>query len=144
MLRIRREQFNAFQPVADTEFFLRIVEYLQKEHPQTVVRLQRGPTLISRLSDASLLELVQKGVSRARSYGLIQESSISGFVVLMFQAAPNFDQHPTINQALIGDQIPPDGRMQNLLSKTPSSVWAETRERYDPAAWHATPKGAHQ
>jgi hypothetical protein len=143
MLRIRREQVEAFQPVADTEFFLRIVEHLQKKYPQTVVRVQKGPTLMSRLPDASLLELVQNGVARARSYGLSLESSISAFVVLRFKAAPNFDQHPRINKVLIDDRMPPNSRMQIVLDKTPSSVWAETMERYDPAAWQATPRGAH-
>jgi hypothetical protein len=142
MLKIRSEQIEAFQPVADAQFVQRIVDYLRKRQSSTVVRLPQGPTLIFRLPDALLRKMVQDGVSRARSYGLTWESSITGFVVLMFRVAPNFDQHPAINRALTDEQMAPDARIQKLLEVTTSADWWEAKERYDPTVWPAKSMGA--
>jgi hypothetical protein len=142
MLRIRKEQVEAFQPVAEAEFSLRIMEHLRQHHAQTVVRLPQGATLVNRMSESTLVELIHSGIARARTYGLIWSSSISAFVVLMFKAAPNFDEHPAIHQFLIDEAVPPQDRVQSVLDKTSASVWSETRERYDAAAWQPKPTGA--
>lgn len=142
MLRIRAEQLNAFQPVADAQFVARIVEHLRTNHPTTVVRLAHGPTLLSRMSEVELSELVKNGVGRARKYGLSWESSISAFVVLMFCAAPNFDQHKAITEILSNSQIPPDDRIKVVVDKIDSNAWTEIKDRYDPAAWKRMPAGA--
>lgn len=142
MLRIRSEQIEAFQPVADAQFVRRIVEHLRNKQATLVVRLTSGPTLIFRLSDARLHKMVEDGVVRARAYGLTWESSLTGFVVLMFKVAPNFDQHPAINRALTDTLVAPDERIKRLLEVTTSSDWWEAKERYDPAAWQILSKGA--
>lgn len=144
MLKIRAEQLEAFRPVAEAQFALRIVDHLRKKHAKAVARLPQGPTLVNRLPDALLLEMVQNGIARARCYGLSWESSITGFVVLMFKAAPNFDQHPTINRSLTDAQAPPEARIQNILEETKSSDWWDAKERYDPTAWQSKPKGAEE
>jgi hypothetical protein len=142
MLKIRSEQIEAFQPVADAQFVRRIVDHLRKRQSNAAVRLPQGPTLIFRLPDALLHKMVQVGVARARSYGLTWESSITGFVVLMFKVAPNFDQHPAINRALTDAQVAPDARLQKLLEVTTSSDWWEAKEHYDPTVWPAKTMGA--
>lgn len=144
MLKVRPEQMEAFQPVADSHFVQRVGQFLRERHAQTVVRLPQGPTLISRLSDSLLSELVKNGLECARSYGLSWESSISGFIVLMFKAAPNFHQHAAVNASLTDSQIPPDERVKDILAKTSAAVWTEIKDSYDPAAWQPTPKGAQQ
>jgi hypothetical protein len=142
MLKIRSEQIEAFQPVADAQFVRRIVDHLRKRQSSAVVRLPQGPTLIFRLPDALIHRMVQAGVARARSYGLTWESSITGFVVLMFRVAPNFDQYPAINRALTDEHVAPDARIQKLLEVTTSSDWWEAKERYDPTVWPAKSMGA--
>jgi hypothetical protein len=138
MLRIRVEQYAAFQPVAETDFASRIAEHLRTEHARTVVRRTAGPTLISRFGDEELLTLIRSGIARARSHGLTWESSITAFVVLMFKAAPNFDQHPEIRALLTKDERPEDERLRALLQKTTSAAWTKIREQYDVAAWNGS------
>lgn len=142
MLKIRSEQIVAFQPVADAQFVRRIVEYLRNKHASSVVRLPQGPTLIFRLPDAQLQKMVENGVTRAKSYGLSWESSITAFVVLMFKVSPNFDQHPAINRGLTDAQVPADERIKKLLELTTSTDWWEAKESYDPSTWQILSKGA--
>src|ERR1700754_3656648 len=100
MLRIRREQFEAFQPVAEVEFALRLVEHLRERHPKAIVRTPGRWSLVNRLSDASLLALVKSAIERARSYEFKFASRISAYVMLKFKTAPNCDQLPVISKPL--------------------------------------------
>jgi hypothetical protein len=144
MLKIRSEQIEAFQPVADAQFVRRIIEHLRTRHEKVVVRLESGPILIGRLSAGLLQQMVQQGVTQAKAYGFTWESSITAFVVLMFKVSPNFDRHPAINRALSEATVSPDARVQRLLEVTSSSDWWEAKELYDPAAWQIKSRGAAQ
>ena len=135
MLRIRKEQIEAFQPVAEADFAARIAAHLRENHGQVAVKLPKRLTLISRLDEESLLGLVKNGVARARSHSFTWASSISAFVVLMFKAAPNFDEHPAIRQSL-GESPVEEGRLNKLLTITGPTVWEEVKTQYDPAAWN--------
>ena len=134
MLRIRKEQFDVFQPLAETDFVVRIEEHLRKEHENAIVRLPGHLTLVGRMTVTSLRELVQTGIARARSHGFTFASSISAFVVLMVKAAPNFDAHPVLREALT-ETGPEEQRLKRLLSAASPAVWQETRDQYDPTAW---------
>jgi hypothetical protein len=142
MLKIRNEQIAAFQPVADAEFVRRIAEFVRNNHARSVIRTPQGPTLISRLPEAQFEKMVEHAVTRAKSYGLTWESSITGFVILMFKVAPNFDQHPAINRALTDKQVSADERIKKLLEVTTSSDWWEAKDSYDASAWQVLSKGA--
>ncbi|MFN2531630.1 MAG: hypothetical protein ABR555_10060 [Pyrinomonadaceae bacterium] len=142
MLKIRAEQYAAFQPVAEADFASRIAQHLRKDHASTIVRGPAGLTLTSRMSDGQLSALVQNGIARARSHGINWESSITAFVVLMFKAAPNFDEHPEIKALLIAGDKPADERFALLLQKTSAAAWTEVKERYDAAAWISEGRGA--
>jgi hypothetical protein len=140
MLRIRKEQFEAFQPVAEAEFALRLVEHLRDRHPKAIVRTPGRWTLVNRMSDAALLELVKSGIERARSYEFKFASSISAFVVLMFKAAPNFDQHPDISKILRGTKVQLEMRMQSVAKTTSAETWAQVKNSYDAGAWNKKPE----
>ena len=141
MLTIRREQLEAFRPVTEAEFTGRIADHLRSKHSRSVLRLRKSPTLLERLSDELLREMVRNGIERARSYGLSWESSISGFVVLMFTVAPNFDQHPIVQRVLTASEVAPDERMKLILSEMKSSNWQEAKDRYDSSAWQSQSGG---
>jgi len=142
MLKIRSEQIEAFQPVSDQQFARRVVDQLRSKHPEIIVRLLPGPTLVNRIPEDRLLIMVEQGIERARSYGLTWESSITGFVVLMFRVAPNFDQQPAINRVLTDQQFAGDARIQKLVELTNTTDWWQAKERYDPGAWQLKRKGA--
>lgn len=140
MLRIRQEQVDAFQPIAEAEFALRIVNHLREHHPRLVVKRPDAQSLVERMPEDDLLELVKVGIARARSHGFTFSSSISAFVTLMFKAAPNFDQNPTISKSL-QDALPEEQRLQRIIENTPAGVWQQAKEQYDPSAWKPSPKG---
>jgi hypothetical protein len=135
MLRMRPEQLQVFQPVAETNFVNRIVDHLTAKHAAVVVRLGQQSTTVKQLPTEVLQGLVRQGIARARAYGLTWESSVGGFVVILFVAAPNFDAHPLVRRVLKDERVPADLRVKHLWHRTTAKTWAKVRERYDPAAW---------
>ena len=140
MLRVRREQIDAFQPTAEEEFALRIVDYLRQHYARLVVKQVNALSLLERIPEESLLKLVRTGIARARANGFTFSASISAFVVLMFKAAPNFDQNPTISQSL-KELLPEEQRLPKLLETVAAETWQQAKEQYDPSAWKLTNKG---
>lgn len=125
MIRIRPEQLKIFEPVAEAGMVRRLVEHLRAEHADYV----------EGLPDDILSEMTRNGVARARRYGLTLESSIGAFVALMFEVAPNFDEHPLIRHALTDASVPPDERIDELPKRVPQAHWEEAGRRYDEKAW---------
>ncbi|MGH9760485.1 MAG: hypothetical protein ACREDR_37500, partial [Blastocatellia bacterium] len=104
-LKIRPEQVDAFQEVADAAFVRRVVEHLRERHPSAIVRISSGTVKVEQIQDDVIRKMVESGVARARGYGMTWESSIASFVVLMFLTAPNFDKHPLIERVLKDEQV---------------------------------------
>src|SRR5260370_5641958 len=92
-LKIRPEQINAFQPVADAGFVRRLSEYLRSTHSDVIVRVPSGAAPVSRVPSALLNKMVQTGVSRSRRYGLTWESTTAPFYVITIVPARNIAQH---------------------------------------------------
>jgi hypothetical protein len=137
MLKIRTEQIKVFQPVAETAFLNRLVEYLQKQHPQVAVQLGESLVVICQIPTEQLKTLVEQGIKRARAYSMTDESSIAAFVVLMFVTAPNFDEHPLIQRLLNDEKILPNERIDGLWQRTTEQNWQVVKQNYNPNAWKA-------
>lgn len=75
------------------------------------------------------------GLDRARRYNLVSVSDMVGFVSLMFEVAPNFDDHPEVRLALQDPAAPPMAKMQYLSSRIPESVWQEVVQNTDRNFW---------
>jgi hypothetical protein len=129
--RIRQAQMEVFQPEAEAAFEARLADYLYGQHFEAV----------RDLSDDLLKERIHNGIARARGYGLSWQSSLTVFVALMFEIAPNFDSHPYIRRVLTDPRVPPDERMDRLMEWTGERTWEEAEARYDAAAWSTRPKG---
>jgi hypothetical protein len=135
MLCMRPEQMEVFNPVAEAAFVKRLADLLRARHGDVAVRRAEGTTPLRQLPDGVLRELVQRGIARAREYGLTWQSSIGGFVVLRFLMAPNFDAHPLVRRVLRDERIPADLRVDRLWRRTTRKTWEQIQERYDPNAW---------
>lgn len=106
----------------------RTVEFLQEE----------APGELEGLSLDLVMQLVANGITRARSHGLTQESAIQDFVLLMFEVAPNFDQHPAFAKALrdtAEEAIDEDARIHAILERVTVEEWNQAADRYDENAW---------
>ena len=135
MLKIRPEQSEAFQPVAEAAFVAEVVDYLRKTRPQEVVRFPGGPTTIAEIPDEILSSMVRDGIARARKYGITWRSTLAGFVSLMFISAPNFDDHPLLKRALLDNDTDPNSRLEKLIQDSTEQNWEAVRQAYDASAW---------
>ncbi len=125
MLRIRREQIAAFLPKNDRETVDFIIGHLKDESPE----------LVDRIPEDGLREMVSNGVDRARKYGLNSLADLAGFVSIMFEIAPNFDEIPEIQNVLSNRKIPPEAKFSMLFEKELDEAWEKAAESYDPEAW---------
>lgn len=138
MLTIRSEQFAVFQPVAEHSFARRVAAHLRAQHGAIAVQLPDGVVTLAQLPNEKILSMVKSGIERARRYGLQWESSITAFVVVMFVAAPNFDEHPLIQRILRDDKLSPDLRIDHLWQHTSEQNWQAIKQRYDANAWQGS------
>jgi hypothetical protein len=141
MLTIRPTQIEAFRPTAESAFLREVVEYVRQEHDDQIIHLPGGSFTVNQLPPDILREMVCHGIERARSYGMTWESSITSFVVLMFVAAPSFDEHPIIARVLKDDTVEPDLRVDGLWKRTSDENWESVARRYDASAWGLAARG---
>jgi hypothetical protein len=134
-LVIRKQQMEAFQPVAEAAFVRKVADYLRETHAEVKVRLPGGDLTVRQIPDETLLEMAQNGIARARGYGITWKSTLKAFVVLMFVAAPNFDEHPLVSRVLQNDEFAPDSRIDRLWERISEHNWDAVKQNYDPAAW---------
>ena len=90
MLEIRKEQVEVFQPSAEDAFVRRVVAELRTGYFD----------LVSHLPPSTLESRVRFGIEKGRSQGLTWESSLTGFVIIMFQFGPDFDELDPFRDAL--------------------------------------------
>ncbi len=124
-MKIRPEQFEAFEPKDDQEIVKFIVLHLQ----------EASPDLVDRIPPSGLCEMVANGLARARGHDLNSLGDLAAFVSIMFEIAPNFDEHPALLQALRGKSTSPDALLDRLFVKELDQAWEEVDRSFDPKAW---------
>jgi len=124
MLKIRKEQIDAFLPKTDEETVDFIVAHLGEE----------SPSLIERLPQESLREMVGNGMARARGHGLGRLEDLTAFVSIMFEIAPDFDEHAELRRVLRDETVPADERMDRLFNSELDDAWEEVVRYRDPEA----------
>jgi hypothetical protein len=135
VLKIRAEQMQVFQPVADELFLPRVAEHLREKYADCEVRLTTGTYTVRQLLDPTLRNMIRHGIARARRYGLRSEAALAAFVAIMVGAAPNFDSHPLLQWMLKNESIPPDERIGHLLEQATEQNWEVVKADYAPTAW---------
>ncbi len=135
MLKIRPEQIEAFTPVMDAAFEGRVTKYLRENHTDVVVRLPSGTLTVKQIPDETLHKMVRNGLTRAHRYGLSWQSTLTAFVALMFEIAPNFDKQPVIQEVLKDERVTPNERIDVLTERTSDGDWDEAERSYNSSAW---------
>lgn len=131
MFQLRDAHLDGFGPEADAHFVARLIEHLRAEHAITVLRYP--PPLVE--------EMVWNGLARARSYGIEWEAPLAAFIVLMFEFAPNFDEHPAARAVLRDPSLPANARVYALNDRLTDRHWEEMVEGCDMDAWFSLPEG---
>ena len=136
---IRSSQFAVFQQQVDMLFVERVVRELLETDADVVVQFPTYTTTVSKIPDETLQFMVTSGIARARNYSMTWESALFSFVSLMFSVAPNFDQHPNIQQVLKDTTIVPDERIDQLWERISEEDWEAVEQNYNPHAWGIEP-----
>ena len=139
MLKIRPEQLEVFQRKVEDAFVEDLIDYLVTEHPDCVVQLTNKISTIKEIPQPTLRKIVRNGIARAKTYHLTWKSSLSAFVVLMFVAAANFDEHPLIQRVLRDENVESDSRIDQLWERTSEKDWEAVRQNYHSDAWGLSP-----
>ena len=132
---IRSRQMEVFESAAQADFGRRLTEHLLENYAKSVVRLPAQESAVDELPKETLDLLVRRSVERARRYDLSFESSISAFSAVMFDAAPNFDEHSVSKLCLNDENIEPNSRLDELLKLLTEKHWEKIRADYDVNSW---------
>jgi hypothetical protein len=125
VLKIRKDQIDTFDQIAEERFVDKLIAYLK----------ERQSVWVANSPDDELRRRVRWGINRARSHGMTWESAIMKFVGLMFRIAPNFDEYPPIAALLARTDVPPNELADRLFTDITTEQWEAAMQRYDPAAW---------
>jgi hypothetical protein len=96
MLRIRKEQMDAFKEYMLKQFEDKMVIHLNKYFA--------GPC--GELGEEGVREAIHHGVNQAETYGIVVEYDVSRYINLMFTFGRDFDKDPTLSWAasILNDQ----------------------------------------
>jgi hypothetical protein len=129
MFTVRTAQIRVLQKSLDRSFAQRTMQQIKDS----------GLPDTEGIDDTQLLEMVDTGIVRAQARGFTWESSIAGFVYLMFSVAPNFDVHPAFEKVL--SEPPPkdeNARLESLFQRVNKRDWEAARLKSDWSIWENT------
>lgn len=125
LLTLRKEQLLACQNKIEEDLIYIVALHLKSHHPQ----------LVEDLNDETLFSRVAFGLKKARSYQFENVRDMAAFVGLMFEVAPNFDQHPLIQGVLKDRTIPNTSKLMHLAQQMSETVWREAALLYAGPFW---------
>jgi len=130
LLSLKESQLTQCAEAIDRDLVKLIYWHLRNYHAKSVQHLAK-----------SVLEnRVQFAMQRARQYQLSSISDLAGFTALMFELAPNFDEHPSFRRVLADPALPPETKMKRLSQVITDREWDEALELYDRKFWQAAQK----
>lgn len=91
--------------------------------------------VVQHLSREQLEKRIEVAVMRARRYGFQSVSDLAGFAALMFELAPNFDEHPSFKRVLTDRDTVPEMKLRRLSQTISESDWKEALELFDREFW---------
>lgn len=126
LLNLRDAQLRKCGEAIDRDLIKVIYWHLRNHHSKSVQFLAK-PVLEERIAVA---------VTKARRrYSLGTVSDLAGFTALMFELAPNFDEHPSFRAVLVDPSLPPETKMRRLSQVITDREWREALNLYDRSFW---------
>ena len=126
MLVVRKAQMDEMIMGDEDEFVSFLVSHAKEEHPEVK----------EDYTDDELRIMVRGGIKKAKSYGFKHHDDITGFVAVMFEIAPNFDEQEQIKEVLEEEGLNANQKFDKLWSDiVPDEAWEEADENYDDKAW---------
>lgn len=125
LLDLGRHQLDRCARAIEGDLVKVIYWHLRNHHAKAIQHLSR-PQLEKRIDVT---------VARGRRYGLQTISDLAGFSALMFELAPNFDEHPSFQRILLDRDVLPELKLRRLSQQISERDWREALDRYDKAFW---------
>lgn len=122
---IKDEQLQAMREDNYPRLIETIAQYLRDNHESAVIGF----------NDEELRAMIRVGIKRAEKYEMNSDAGFGAFVAIMFEVAPNFDEHPNINKALTDENISPNSRILDIVHRTTKKDWDEAEKAYNPDVW---------
>ncbi len=125
LVQLRDSQLKLCAEAIDRDLVKVLYWHLRNHHSRPVQFIDRGH-LEARLKVA---------IRRARHYGLGTISDLAGYAALMFELAPNFDQHPSFRSVLEDPSLSGDTKMRKLSQTISDQEWSQAAALYDREYW---------
>lgn len=125
LVQLRETQLRLCSEAIDRDLVKVIYWHMRNHHSRPVQFLGRN----------ELEARVQIAIQRARGYGLGTISDLAGYAALMFELAPNFDQHPSFRRVLEDHTIESATKMRKLSQVISDAEWNEAAASYDRHYW---------
>ncbi len=122
---IRNDQINSLREDDYPRLIETIRQYLRDNHQSAVMGFD----------DEQLRSMIRVGIKRAEKYEMNSDAGFGAFVAIMFEVAPNFDEHPNIKKALMDKTVSPNSRILDIIHRTTEKDWDEAEQSYDPEGW---------
>ncbi len=125
LLDLERTQLEACTAAIEQDLIKVIYWHLRNYHAKAIQHLNR----------AQLEARIAISVERGRSYGFQTISDLAGFSALMFELAPNFDEHPSFRRILLDSETLPELKLRRLSQQISEKDWREALDHYDRLFW---------
>ncbi len=125
LLDLQRAQLDECFLAIERDLIKVIYWHLRGHHSKAVQHLTR----------AQLEQRVETTVVRGRRYGFQTISDLAGFSALMFELAPNFDEHPSFQRILKDPELLPELKLRRLSQQISEKDWREALGQYDKLFW---------
>lgn len=125
LLDLGRHQLDECSKAIERDLIKVIYWHLRNHHAKVIQHLDRD----------QLEERVEISVARGRRYGFQTISDLAGFSALMFELAPNFDEHPSFQRILGDRETLPELKLRRLSQQISEKDWREALSSYDKLFW---------
>jgi hypothetical protein len=125
LLDLARGQLDQCSRAIERDLIKVIYWHLRNHHAKVIQHLDR----------AVLETRVEVTVERGRRYGFQTISDLAGFSALMFELAPNFDEHPSFQRILSDPETLPELKLRRLSQQISERDWREALHQYDKFFW---------
>lgn len=125
LLDLGRAQLERCSRAIERDLIKVIQWHLRNHHAKVVQHIDRD----------LLEERIEVAIMRGRRYGLQTISDLAGFAALMFELAPNFDDHPSFQRILADRDTLPEIKLKRLSQAISEKDWREAVDGYDREFW---------
>jgi hypothetical protein len=106
-MKLRPEQLEHFDSLAENKFRLQMAVFLREETPETT----------EHLSDEELHTQIELAENQASEFNITSSAAVSQYITLYFMLGKDFSADPDINEYLSQENVDDGTKMQLLIDE---------------------------